>query len=63
MIRSSRYRLYNVAAHNLVSPSSPLRSIEEVAPAEDGAPPSNGDEATVPPDLDDEATRSLRAGD
>lgn len=65
MIRTSRYRLYNVAANAFTPRSSPLAS-EGVPPSQDlqdPSPPSMSDDSSSRADSDADRSANLRSGD
>ena len=63
MIRTTRYRLYNVAAHTTTPPSLPPASSEEVSPTQDPSSSPLRDSSISTPDSDVDRCARLRSGD
>jgi hypothetical protein len=55
MIRTSRYRLYNAAAHTHSTHSPPPRASEGVPSSGEVSPPTTSEDALAPPDANDDS--------
>ena len=63
MIRTSRYRLYNVAAHTFKALISPPRSTDQGSPSQNLPPPAMSDDPISTDDSEDNRPANLPSGE